>query len=69
MSKLTQAGFADIELEPWRVYHVEDARAFLTGSGLDVDQLAPQVEGRFASAFIRARKRAAKACCGPACCA
>jgi SAM-dependent methyltransferase len=69
VSKLTAAGFADIELEPWRVYHVEDARAFLTDSGLDVDQLAPQVEGRFASAFIRARKPAATACCGPACCA
>jgi len=69
VSKLTAAGFADIELEPWRVYHVDDARAFLTDSGLDVDQLAPQVEGRFASAFIRARKPAATACCGPACCA
>jgi SAM-dependent methyltransferase len=69
VSKLIAAGFADIELERWRVYHVEDARAFLTDSGLDVDQLAPQVEGRFASAFIRARKPAATACCGPACCA
>jgi SAM-dependent methyltransferase len=68
-SKLAAAGFTDIELDPWRVYHVEDARAFLTDSGLDVDQLAPQVEGRFASAFIRARKPAATACCGPACCA
>jgi arsenite methyltransferase len=69
MSKLASAGFTDIELDLWRVYHVEDARAFLTDSGLDVDQLAPQVEGRFASAFIRARKPAATACCGPACCA
>jgi len=68
-SKLAAAGFTDVELEPWRVYQVEDARAFLTDSGLDVDQLAPQVEGRFASAFIRARKPAATACCGPACCA
>jgi arsenite methyltransferase len=55
-SKLTTAGFADVELEPWRIYEVEDARAFLTESGLDVDSIAPQVEGRFASAFIRARK-------------
>jgi arsenite methyltransferase len=69
VSKLAAAGFTDIELELWRVYHVEDARAFLTDSGLDVDQLAPQVEGRFASAFIRARKPAATACCGPAGCA
>ena len=68
-SKLASAGFADIELDPWRVYHVEDARAFLTDSGLDVDALAPQVEGRFASAFIRARKPAAATCCGPECCA
>ncbi len=68
-SKLAAAGFTDIELDPWRVYHVEDARAFLTDSGLDVDALAPQVEGRFASAFIRARKPAAAACCGPQCCA
>ena len=68
-SKLAAAGFTDIELEPWRVYRVEDARAFLADSGLDVDRLAPQVEGRFASAFIRARKPAVAACCGPACCA
>jgi ubiquinone/menaquinone biosynthesis C-methylase UbiE len=68
-AKLTAAGFADVELELWRVYHLEDARAFLTDSGLDVDRLAPQVEGRFASAFIRARKPAVTACCGPTCCA
>ena len=68
-SKLASAGFTDIELDPWRVYHVEDARAFLTESGLDVGALAPQIEGRFASAFIRARKPAAAACCGPQCCA
>ena len=55
-SKLRAAGFGDVELEPWRVYRVEDARAFLTESGLDVDRVAPQVDGRFASAFIRARK-------------
>ena len=69
VSTLTAAGFTDIELEPWRVYQIEDARAFLTESGLDVDALAPQVEGRFASAFIRARKPAAAPCCGPECCA
>jgi arsenite methyltransferase len=65
-SKLRAAGFADVELEPWRIYHVEDARAFLTESGLDVDRLAPDVEGRFASAFIRARKPSA--CCDTSCC-
>jgi arsenite methyltransferase len=69
VSKLRAAGFEDVEVEPWRVYNVEDARAFLESAGLDVDRLAPQVEGRFASAFIRARKPAATACCGPECCA
>ena len=55
-SKLRAAGFADVEVEPWRIYQIEDARTFLTESGLDVDRLAPEVNGRFASAFIRARK-------------
>jgi SAM-dependent methyltransferase len=67
-AKLRTAGFNDVEVEPWRVYNVEDARSFLTDSGLDVDVLAPQVEGMFASAFIRATKPAAKSCCGPTCC-
>ncbi|MBI3492309.1 MAG: arsenite methyltransferase [Acidobacteria bacterium] len=69
-SKLQAAGFADVEVEPWRIYKIEDARSFLTESGLDVDRLAPDVEGRFASAFIRARKpaQAATSCCGPDCC-
>src|SRR3954467_6157284 len=68
-TKLRGAGFADVEVEPWRIYKVDDARAFLTDSGVDVDRLAPQVEGRFASAFVRARKPQAKSCCGPECCA
>ena len=67
-AKLRAAGFADVEVEPWRIYKVDDARAFLTDSGVDVDRLAPQVEGRFASAFVRARKPQAKSCCGPECC-
>ena len=65
-SKLRVAGFANVEFEPWRIYRVEDARAFLTANGLDVDRLAPEVEGRFASAFIRAKKPTA--CCDPGCC-
>jgi SAM-dependent methyltransferase len=69
VSKLRRAGFDTVDVEPWRVYHVEDARAFLTDAGVDVDHLAPIVDGRFASAFIRARKPAAAACCGPTCCA
>ena len=68
-AKLAAAGFADVEVEPWRVYNVEDARAFLTETGLDVDTIAPQVKDTFASAFVRARKPAAKSCCGPECCA
>jgi arsenite methyltransferase len=68
-SKLTAAGFADVEIEPWREYSIQDARAFLTEAGLDVDALAPAVEGKLLSAFVRARKPEAQACCGPACCA
>ena len=45
---------------------MNDARQFLAGQGLDVDVIAPQVAGKFMSAFIRAEKP--KACCGPACC-
>ena len=65
-AKLTAAGFAAIEIEPTRVYDVEDARAFLSGEGIDVNAIAPQVEGRFMSAFIRATKPAG--CCAPGCC-
>ena len=55
-AKLAAAGFEAIDIEPTRVHKVEDARVFLTGQGLDVDALAPQVDGKFWSAFIRARK-------------
>src|SRR5262245_31396915 len=55
-AKLRAAGFADVEVEPWRIYKLDDARAFLSDSGIDVDRVAPQVEGRFVSAFVRARK-------------
>ena len=55
-AKLAAAGFEFIDIEPTRVYKVEDAREFLTGQGLDVDALASQVDGKFMSAFIRARK-------------
>jgi SAM-dependent methyltransferase len=55
-AKLAAAGFEAIEIETTRVYKVQDARAFLTAKGLDVDALASQVDGRFMSAFIRARK-------------
>ena len=58
-AKLTKAGFEKIDIEPTRIYGVEDARAFLAGQGLDVDALAKQVDGKFMSAFIRAQKSAA----------
>ena len=56
-------------VEPTRIYRAADARQFLTEAGLAADDLAPEIDGRFMSAFIRARKplRAA-ACCGPSCC-
>ena len=46
----------NINIEPTRVYDVEDARAFLADKGIDVDALAPQVEGKFMAAFVRAVK-------------
>jgi SAM-dependent methyltransferase len=68
VSKLQAAGFVDAGVEPWRVYQVDDARAFLAEAGIDVERIAPEVDGKIASAFIRARKPEAKTCCGPTCC-
>ena len=81
VSKLAAAGFEDAAIEVTRIYSMEDARSFLTGQGIDVDGLAPQVDGRFVSAFIRAKKpvtsdlscasevKTAASCCAPSCCA
>lgn len=55
-AKLEQAGFAGISVEPTRVYRAEDARQFFGGSGLDVDAIAPLLDGAFMSAFVRATK-------------
>jgi ubiquinone/menaquinone biosynthesis C-methylase UbiE len=55
-AKLAEAGFARISIEPSRVYSIDDARSFLVEAGLDVDAIAPLVEGKFMSAFIRATK-------------
>src|SRR5437588_6238244 len=52
-NKLATAGFEQIEVEPTRIYRAEDAREFLAGEGIDVDTIAPQVDGKFFSAFIR----------------
>jgi SAM-dependent methyltransferase len=57
-SKLERAGFIDVDMETTREYNVNDARSFLSDSGLDADQIAPLVNGRVTSAFIRARKGA-----------
>jgi arsenite methyltransferase len=69
--KLAFAGFEAIDLEPTRIYHAADARAFLSEAGID-PALAEEFDGRFLSAFVRAKKPvvkgAAKSCCGPECC-
>src|ERR1700683_3908970 len=68
-AKLAAAGFEDITVEPTRAYRIEDAREFLAGQNIDVDAIAPQVDGKFMSAFVRAVKpQKAAPCCGPSCC-
>jgi arsenite methyltransferase len=68
-TKLASAGFEQIEIEPTRIYRLEDARDFLSGHDIDVDALAPQVDGKFLSAFVRAVKpKAEQSCCSPTCC-
>jgi len=70
-AKLQAAGFTQIEIEPTRVYRTQDAREFLRDQHIDAGALAPQVDGKFMSAFIRAIKPAgvpAQPCCGPTCC-
>ena len=72
--KLAVAGFEAIGIEATRIYMVEDAREFLAGEGVDVDAVAPLVDGKFMSAFVRAKKpgqsptQKAGACCAPDCC-
>jgi len=68
VAKLAKAGFNSIDIEPTRVYQVEDARKFLATAGLNVGAIAPQVEGKFMSAFVRALKPAVTNCSGPSCC-
>lgn len=57
-AKLAKAGFESIDVEPTRVYRVEDAREFLAAGGVDAAALAPAIDGKLMSAFIRARKPA-----------
>ncbi len=63
-AKLTAAGFGNVAVETTRTYSVEDAREFLTSAGIDVSAIAPHVDGKFRSAFIRAVKpRPRSGCC------
>jgi arsenite methyltransferase len=70
-SKLKAAGFEHIEMEPTRVYRVDDTREFLSSAGVNINAIASQVDEKFMSAFVRAVKPAnpaTKTCCGPTCC-
>ena len=58
LTKLERAGFSNVSVEPTRVYDVADAKEFLKAQGLDADAVAPQVDGKFMSAFVRAMKPA-----------
>lgn len=66
--KLQAAGFESIDVEPTRIYQVEEARDFLIAAGLDAEVVGPQIKDKFMSAFIRAKKPLATSCCGPTCC-
>jgi arsenite methyltransferase len=67
VEKLSKAGFEKIDIEPTRVYDINDARAFLSGRGTNVDEFVRQLEGKFISAFVRANKPAF-GCCAPNSC-
>ncbi len=72
--KLFRAGFEFIDIEPTRVYKSDEARDFLANAGLDADKVAPLIDGKFISAFIRAQKPNSRgsvvgpSCCAPTCC-
>jgi len=67
-AKLTRAGFTGISIEPTRVYSIDDARGFLTEAGINVDSIAPLVDGKFMSAFVRATKPGGCGCAPGRCC-
>jgi arsenite methyltransferase len=62
VAKLAKAGFDNIDIEATRVYNIEDAQAFLANAGLNIDEFAKEVEGKFISAFVRAKKSNATCC-------
>jgi arsenite methyltransferase len=55
-TKLSGAGFEQVEVEPTRIYRAEDAREFFARADLEIEKIAPMVDGKFMSAFVRARK-------------
>jgi len=70
-NKLQAAGFQQIDVEPTRIYRAADAREYLTEAGIDADAIAPEVDGKFISAFVRAVKPTSQSkepCCAPTCC-
>src|SRR5260370_597854 len=56
-SKLATAGFEQIEVEPTRIYAADDAKR-LFAKNEDVEKIAQMADGKFMSAFVRARKPA-----------
>src|ERR1700756_1309820 len=66
--KLEGAGFESIDVQPTRIYQVEEAREFLTAAGLDAEKVGPLVKDKFMSAFLRATKPVGMPCCGTDCC-
>jgi arsenite methyltransferase len=67
LTKLARAGFETASIEPTRIYRVEDARELLSSQGIDVEAIAPRVDGKFMSGFVRAKKPNSS-CCAPGCC-
>src|ERR1700732_4636762 len=55
-AKLSGAGFEQVEVEPTRIYCAADASEFFSRANLDAEKIAPLVDGKFMSAFVRARK-------------
>ena len=84
LSLLREVGFEEASIEPTRIYRADDAAAFLAGTGLDVEKLSREIDGKFMSGFVRATKpgtpvkpkralqelgkKDGAACCGPDCC-
>lgn len=51
--KLAAAGFESVDIEATRIYNVGDAHEFLKAAGIDADSIAPKVQDKFISAFVR----------------